>query len=136
MFSLRFIWFGLWRLAFVAFAITTVLAQASDAPVPVDLSRPELDASMQTFAVLQDVPASWSIAEVLAEPTSRFAVFDPKKTYAVSIDKAIWLHFRVAAGSIQPAEKIVFELPKPYVDEVRFYYKGQDGQWVMQLAGN
>jgi two-component system, sensor histidine kinase LadS len=135
MFSQRVICLGLACFASLAMAIAPFLAAASDLPVPVDVSHPVLDTRTHTFVVLQDVPANWTVAQVAAEPESRFRIFDPKKTYAVSIDKAIWLRFRVAAGNAQSANLVVFELPKPYVDEVQFHYQNHEGQWEMQLAG-
>jgi two-component system, sensor histidine kinase LadS len=135
MFCLRFIWFSLWRLAFLATATASMLASATDAPVALDLSRPVLETSTPTFTVLQDVPVSWTIDQVVAEPANRFGAFNPQKTYPVSIDKAIWLRFSVAAAHAQSSEAMVFELPKPYVDIVQFHYKNKDGQWVMEVAG-
>lgn len=122
------------------FSVAVVMASgaltfaASDSAVPIDLSRTD-NISTQNFRVIQDVPAKWTLAQVLAEPPSRFAELDTKRSYPVSLNRALWLHFQITSRSPQPRNTIVFEVQEPYVDEVQFHYQNDQGQWSMQSAG-
>jgi GGDEF domain-containing protein len=102
---------------------------------PVNQIRPAAPAGIKSFGVMSDVPASWTLAEVLAEPRSRFAAFDPEKIYPVSSDRAMWLHFQMAARAFEPTTAMVFEYQTPYVDAVQFYSQNEQGKWIAQTAG-
>lgn len=132
---MRPIWFGLTCLAWLCLATAVEAIAASELPVPIDASRSVPVVGTQTFTVLQDVPINWTVAQVAAEPSSRFSFFNPLKTYPLSFDKTFWLHFRVAATDRSSSSSLIFEFPKPFVNQVDFYYKDIQGQWRVQTSG-
>ncbi len=118
----------------LAIALGSLTANANEAAAPIDLSRAAAGKT-QNFSVMLDVPATWTLAQVLAEPGSRFAPFDPEKIYPLSAGRAMWLHFQVAGQASESAASMVLEYQKPYVNDVQFYSRNKHGQWIAQAAG-
>ncbi len=134
MFQLRVFGFVLRCAISLAIALGSLTLAANESVVPIDLSR-SVNASPDNFRVMQNVPAHWTLENVLAEPASRFAVLNTDKNYPTSSDRAIWLHFQIISSGSKATSTVVFEFQKSYVDEVQFHFQNDQGHWLVQTAG-
>lgn len=111
-------------------------------PTPIDFAQVRLSAQSvsgfngESLRILEDVPIGTTLGQVVSQPDGAFTLFNPAKTYNLSPQKALWLHFRVLGQPGIDEGKWSFELPKPFVDRVEFYYRTPQGAWQMQMAGD
>lgn len=141
--------YGFWALTFMTGHAAIVATSPQTAaqlerrlPTPIDLAQVRLSAQSvagfngESLRILEDVPIGTTLAEVVSQREGAFSLFNPIKTYNLSPQKALWLHFRVLGQPGADQAKWSFELPKPFVDRVEFYYRGPQGSWQMQMAGD
>ena len=109
-------------------------------PVLIDLSAPVSSSGSlfrpESLSMLQDAAAALTVDQVAALPAQSFARFDAKKTYPLNATNALWLHFRVNGPAPTATSGWMFDLPKPFVDRVEFYYRNAAGGWDKQQAGD
>ena len=109
-------------------------------PVLIDLSVPRSSSEPlfkpESLSMLQDASGALTINQVAALPAQSFARFDAKKTYPLNATNALWLHFRVNGPAPTATSGWMFELPKPFVDQVEFYHRNSIGGWNKQQAGD
>lgn len=66
-------------------------------------------------------------------PDTAFAAVDPGKPHLIG-KGALWLTFD--AVNMRPETHWRLTVPLPGVDDVSLYYRGNDGQWMVQQAGD
>ena len=86
------------------------------------------------FAVRANTPQGVDINQIAAAGSAGFAPFDPRQTYELNLDNALWLHFRVQQGMPATPDWTVV-LSKPFIDKAEFYFQDAQGVWRMQAAG-
>ena len=123
-------------------APVTASKVAGQFPLPVDLATLKFSGQGTvkfddaTLRVFEDAPLNLGLAQVLSQPDGAFREFDATQTYDLSPTTALWLHFRVLGQPGIQAGMWSFELPKPFVDQVAFYYRTPQGNWQVQVAGD
>ena len=110
-------------------------------PKPIDLAGyglpiQQLALDAATLRVMGGVPVGRTLAQVASAPESAFQPFNPAQTYDLNAETALWLHFRVLSEPDTDAARWSFEVPKPFVDRVDFYYRNAQGEWQMLSAGD
>jgi two-component system, sensor histidine kinase LadS len=77
-----------------------------------------------------------TVQQISAEGALDFQAFDAHTIYDLNAQNALWLHLRVATAPGLPAPAWTLEFSKPFIDQIDFYYRDAQGQWVNQTAGN
>ncbi|MGA8514794.1 MAG: 7TM-DISM domain-containing protein [Burkholderiaceae bacterium] len=81
------------------------------------------------------VPAAMTVEQVAARSAQTFSPFDPKLAHRIDLERSLWLHFRVAVESGTVQSGWMFELAKPLLNRVEFYYRNTQGVWQAQKSG-
>ncbi len=92
-------------------------------------------AKATVFDVLMQ-PRNVGLDAVVATPIGDFQRFDDQTTYAFDAKQVMWLRFGVVTQQAIEGNDWLFELPRPYVDRVTFYFQDPQGQWQSQEAGD
>jgi diguanylate cyclase (GGDEF)-like protein len=71
--------------------------------------------------------------QIEALPATAFAGVKPSASYMIG-NGALWLRFDAVNNRPQTHWRLT--VPLPGVDDVSLYYRGQDGQWAVQQAGD
>ncbi len=71
--------------------------------------------------------------QIEALPDANFAGVEPGAPYLIG-NGALWLQFDAVNNHPQTHWRLT--VPLPGVDDVTLYYRGQDGQWAVQQAGD
>jgi 7TMR-DISM extracellular 2 len=88
-----------------------------------------------TFMVRERTPDSMTVEQVAASAPGMFTRFNPGSSYSIDPAFPLWLHFRLAVepGTVQTGW--TFELAKPLLNCVEFYYRNAQGGWQVQKSG-
>ena len=86
------------------------------------------------FAVLANAPLDLTVEQITLSPPAGFVPFQPRQTYQLSKDNALWLHFRVQREKTDSTDWTVV-LSKPFIDQALLYYQDAQGVWRTQAAG-
>jgi GGDEF domain-containing protein len=92
-------------------------------------------ASAAPLMAYAGVPVAMTIEQVAARSSQTFSPFDPQLAHSIDLQHSLWLHFRVAVepGTVQTGW--MFELAKPLLNSVEFYFRNTQGVWQVQTSG-
>jgi two-component system, sensor histidine kinase LadS len=124
-----------WPCAIAAQGTAAPALVAAPSAVPlIALSRLNA-ASLMPLMAYTGVPVAMTIEQVAARSSETFSPFDPKLAHSIDLQHSLWLHFRVAVEPGTVHTGWMFELAKPLLNSVEFYYRNTQDVWQVQKSG-
>ena len=112
-------------------ATTTLIAVPERSVVALGATQNvNLEPALQFFL---DSTGRFTQEQIEALPATAFAGVKPSASYLIG-NGALWLQFDAVNNRPQTHWRLT--VPLPGVDDVSLYYRGQDGQWAVQQAGD
>ncbi len=79
--------------------------------------------------------AGMTVEQVAASAPGTFTPFNQQRAHTIDTAHPLWLYFRVAVTQDAVPMGWTFELAKPLLSRVEFYYRDTQGVWQVQKSG-